>query len=103
MTSQRRVLAVACVVCSLASAQDWGTSGSWEQIAPSNYGPPGVVYRGATSIAGCFTVLGNDTISFQRPYAYDLVRNVWIEGPEIYFPSTTIADPFTVREGGEGS
>jgi hypothetical protein len=79
------------------TAQDWGTVGAWQQLAPTNLGPA-LGYRHATSVAGSVVMLSNDTATgAQRVVAYDVAANAWSTWPaDLQQPAMRDPNLFTI-------
>lgn len=76
---------------------DWGTTGAWELLAPTNAGPA-LAYRSPTTVAGNLVLGGNDTFSgFTAAWAYDPIGNAWGQWPDA---PVAIGDPFMLTIGG---
>lgn len=88
-------------VPSIALAQDWGTTGSWELLHPSNpERAPSLAYRGPASGAGCFLTATNDTLNpgGMTVSMFDVALNRWETFPGI---PLNIVDPFMTEVGGQ--
>ena len=101
----RVALGALAAVPSLSQQGDWGLSGAWELMAPTNAGPA-LAYRGATASTGSFVVTANDTdgadggsVGATRAYSYDIAQNVWRAWPDL--PGAGAADPFALDIGGQ--
>ena len=84
-----------------ASAQAWGTSGSWQTIAPTTSvtGPGGFAAR-PVSVGGNVVWLGNNTATgLQALWSFDAARRAWSKWPDLpaAFQPT---QPFILASGG---
>lgn len=79
-----------------AAAQDWGTVGAWQLLAPTNLGPA-LGFRHATSVAGSVVMLANDTATgAQRAVAYDVAMNAWSTWADLAAPPMRDPNLFTI-------
>ena len=82
-----------------AAAQDWGTTGSWELLAPTTQAPA-TVYRGPGSVAGTLVVTANNSATGgMNAAAYDPFTNAWSPWPDVS-QIVAVADPFCFSIGG---
>ena len=73
------------LLASSASAQAWGTSGSWQTIAPTTSvtGPGGFAAR-PVSVGGNVVWLGNNTATgLQALWSFDAARRAWSKWPDL--------------------
>ena len=96
----RASLAVAGLAAS-ASAQAWGTTGSWQTVAPTTSvtGPGGFAAR-PINVAGTVVWLGNNSATgLQALWAFDAFRRAWTKWPDLpaAFQPT---QPFILASGG---
>ena len=102
LITRRAVLssASALLAARLCAAQDWGTVGNWEILAPTNLGPI-IAYRNPTWVAGAFIVSGNNTdTGYTAVWSYDHVTNSWAKWSDVV-TNPPIADPFLFEVGGQ--
>lgn len=84
----------------LISAQDWGTSGSWQRVSPvpgTLNGrpaalPPQRAYRHATSTGGYLAIPGNITVGIPpssstavETWLYNIANNTWLSPFELVY------------------
>ena len=94
-----RILTFASVVVGGALAQDWGTTGQWEIMAPANTGPP-LAYRGASTVAGTVVFVGNSSTGAISAWAFDPHLNTFTKWPDVPPAAVQINDPFSFVCGG---
>lgn len=78
--------------------QDWGTSGTWTQLMPSNLGPQGRAWHHATTLQGSLYIVGGSATDVgNATYFYYPVANTWTQYPDL---PATFAAPDIVAAGG---
>lgn len=82
----------------LAAAQDWGTSGAWELMTPTNMGPA-IALRHPTSVAGMAAFMANNSVTTNKMIVgFDVVANTWRTYPDINRP---FGNGFSLTIGGQ--
>ena len=96
----RTLLSFALLAC--GSAQDWGLTGAWEQLAPLGSNPgPALAYRGAAHGSGClYLTVNNSATGYSGVQMYDIARSTWEAFPD-FSARVPIVDPFLFEMAGQ--